>query len=223
MKKTLIVIIAMLFAISVNATTKTVHVVPENARIFVNGVEVGSGSHPIKFARGEDFVVLRFEAPGFITRSFRLQRNDPRRTIQYTLFEDEALRNSFGAEGASMIANSFFSLTVRDGMTTDEIWRRLMNIAVRNFENIEVRDQAAGWIRSAWVNTTFSHQIVRTRLEIQSEFLGEGKLAYRVRVSSEIADRECGTNPQCFVTYDRVLRRFEDLINELRVALGSDL
>ena len=55
-------------------------------------------------------------------------------------------------------------------MTEDVIWKRLMNIAVNNFENVEVRDKAAGWIRTAWVQTKFAYQVVRTRLEIRLQF-----------------------------------------------------
>ena len=43
------------------AQKKTIHVLPENAKIFYNGQEVGNGSYEIKFKRGDDFVVLRFE------------------------------------------------------------------------------------------------------------------------------------------------------------------
>ena len=227
LRKTVFVcfVLVVMFATAQNAfaQTKKVHVVPETAKIFYNGHEVGSGSYDIKFKRNEDFVILKFEVPGYITRTVRLFKNNPNKTFLYELFPDEALLNSVGVGEGIDLANKFFSVSVRDGMTQDEVWRRLMNIAVRNFENIEVRDQSAGWIRTAWNNTTFLHQIVRTRLEIQLQFAGSDELTYRVRISSEIADRDCGTNNQCFVRYDRVLKRYEQLISELQTTLGSNL
>ncbi|MDR1526851.1 MAG: hypothetical protein LBS46_04165, partial [Dysgonamonadaceae bacterium] len=83
-------------------------------------------------------------------------------------------------------------------------------------------DKAAGWIKTAWINTSFLYQIVRTRLEIQVQFTGEDELAYRVRISSEIADKDCGTNNQCFGKYDRILKKYEQVISELQTSLGSN-
>jgi len=207
----------------VSAQTKTVHVIPETAKIFLNGHEVGSGSYTIKFKKNEDFVMLKFEAPGYISRTVRLHKNNPSKTISYTLFQDEAMLNSVGVGEGIDLANRFFDVTVRKGMTEDEVWKRLMNIAVRNFENIEVRDQAAGWIRTAWSSTFFPQQTVRTRMEIQLQFAGNDELSYRVRISSEIADKDCGNHSQCFVRYDRLLKRYEQLITELQTTLGSNL
>jgi len=204
------------------AQKKTVYVVPETAKIFYNGSEVGNGSYVVKFGRNDDFVLLKFEAPGYITRTVKLLKNNPKKTIAYELFADDAEQNSLGVGEGVDLANKFFSVTVKKGMTEDEVWKRLMNIAVTNFENVEVRDKSAGWIRTAWINTTFLYQIVRTRLEIQLQFTGEDELAYRVRISSEIADRDCGTNNQCFVKYDRILKKYEQVISGLQTSLGSN-
>lgn len=207
----------------VNAQKKTIHVLPENAKIFYNGQEVGNGSYEIKFKRGDDFVVLRFEAPGYITRTVRLFRENPKKTILYELYQDEAEMNSMGAGEGVDIANKYFTVTCREGMSEDVVWKRLMNIAVSNFENVEIRDKAAGWIRTAWVPTTFAYQIVRTRMEIRLQFAGEGELVYQVKLSSEIADKDCGRSDQCFERYDRILRKYEGVITELQTTLGSNL
>lgn len=210
------------FGIMANAQKKTVYVVPETAKIFYNGHEVGNGSYEIKFSRKEDFVMLKFEAPGYITKTVKLFKNNPKKTISYELFVDEAMQNSIGSSEGVDLANKFFTVTCKKGMTEDVVWKRLMNIAVSNFENAEVRDKAAGWIRTAWLNTSFLYQIVRTRMEIQLQFTGEDELAYKVRISSEIADKDCGTNNQCFVKYDRILKKYEQVISELQTSLGSN-
>ena len=204
------------------AQTKTVYVIPETAKIFYNGHEVGNGSYEVKFSRKDDFVMLKFEAPGYISRTVKLFKNNPKKTVSYELFVDEAEQNSIGAGEGVDLANKFFTVIVKKGMTEDVVWKRLMNIAVTNFENVEVRDKAAGWIKTAWINSTFLYQIVRTRLEIQLQFTGEDELAYRVRISSEIADKDCGTNNQCFTRYDRILKKYEQVISELQTSLGSN-
>lgn len=212
----------MTLFIGVDAQTKVVHVIPETAKIFYNGSEVGNGSYMIKFSRKEDFVMLKFEAPGYITKQVKLYKNNPKKTILYELFVDETEQNSLGANEGMDLANKFFSVTCKKGMEEDVVWKRLMNIAVSNFENIEVRDKAAGWIRSGWINTSFLFQIVRTRLEIQLQFTDDDELAYKVRISSEIADKDCGYNEQCFTKYPRVLKKYEQVISELQVSLGSN-
>ena len=207
---------------SVFAQKKTVHVIPETAKIFYNGHEVGNGSYEVKFGKHDDFVMLKFEAPGYMTKTVKLFKNNPKKTVSYELFVDEAAQSSVGAGDGVDLANKFFSVTVKKGMTEDVVWKRLMNIAVTNFENVEVRDQSAGWIRTGWARTFFLFQIVRTRLEIQLQFTGENELSYRVRISSEIADKDCGTNDQCFTKYDRILKKYEQVISELQTSLGSN-
>jgi hypothetical protein len=209
-------------ATSALAQKKTVYVVPETAKIYYNGHEVATGSYEIKFGKKEDFVMLKFEAPGYITRSVKLFKNNPKNTIAYELFVDEAMLNSVGASEGRDLANKYFPVTCKKGMTEDVVWKRLMNIAVTNFENVEVRDKSAGWIKTAWVNTSFMYQIVRTRLEIQLQFTGEDELSYRVRITSEIADKDCGINDQCFIKYDRILKKYDEVISELQTSLGSN-
>ncbi|MDE5595938.1 MAG: hypothetical protein K2I89_10260, partial [Muribaculaceae bacterium] len=98
----------------------------------------------------------------------------------------------------------------------------LMNIAINNFDQVEVRDKDAGWIRTQWVSTKFPEQTVRTRLEIRLSFSGDGKISYRVRLESEIKDADCrGSN--CFVKYDRVLKKYVDVIQQLTTTVGSNL
>jgi hypothetical protein len=227
MKKSILISVAVIglsFYASAQllAQKKTVYVIPEAAKIYYNGHEVGNGSYEIKFSRNEDFVMLKFEAPGYIAKTVKLFKNNPKKTISYELFADEAMQNSIGASEGVDLANKFFSVTCKKGMTEDVVWKRLMNVAVTNFENVEVRDKSAGWIKTAWINSTFLYQIVRTRMEIQLQFTGEDELAYRVRISSEIADKDCGSNDQCFTKYDRILKKYEQVISELQTSLGSN-
>lgn len=203
----------------------TVHVVPENAKIYCNGDEVGSGIYEINFGRKDDFVMLKFTAPGYIARSVKLFKKNPKNTVSYQLAEDLALKNSVGAESGMDLANRNFTITCKQGMTPDVVWKRLMNIAINNFENIEIRDQSAGWIRTAWAKTRFAsgdeRQEVRTRLEIRLQFAGEGELAYRVKLTSEIAEGDCYSE-ECFVPYDRLLKKYENIISELQTTLGAN-
>jgi hypothetical protein len=226
MKKFLFLTLALAscMALSAKKIVKTIHVTPDNATIYVNGNEVGSGSYTITFDKHTDFVMLKFKAPGYMTRTVRLQKDNPKETIAYKLYEDEAMKESVGgSEGADM-ANKWMQIVCKKGMTEDKIWRRLMSVAVDNFETVEVRDKAAGWIKTAWKKTTFSSgQCVRTRLEVRIVNGGEDEeLSYKVRLSSEINEdlSKCG-GEECYVKYARVLRKYYDVLTDLQNSLGT--
>ncbi len=219
----LFLILAILLSVSnVMAKKKTIYVEPENAKIFVNGSEVGTGSYSINFKYSDDFVMLKFNAPGYIDRTVKLFKNNPQKTISYKLYEDEAFLNSVGGSDGVDIANRSFTIVVNSNMDKDVIWKRLMSIAINNFENVDVRDEAAGWIRTGWYQTTFLYQVVRTRLEIRQQFTGEGEIAYRIIISSEIADRDGYISDQSFIKYPRVLKKYEDVLGELQTTIGSN-
>lgn len=200
---------------------KTIVVEPETAKIFVNGSEVGSGSYTLDFDRKTDFYMLRFEAPGYLDRTVKLYKNNPQNTISYRLYENEAEKNSIGGESGDL-ANRWFDVTCREDMTEEIIWKRLMNIAVNNFEDIEVRDKDAGWIKTGWVVTNFPHQAVRTRLEVRISFTDDERISYRVRLDSQIKDSDCRGN-NCYVKYDRLLSKYADVVQQLTTSVGSNL
>lgn len=198
----------------------TINVIPETAKVYIDGQLVGTGSYQVKFDKNTDFYVVKVEAPGYITRNYRLLKSNPKNKVLYTLPVDEALEASSGSEDGMEIANRWFDVTCRKGMTEDIIWKRLMSVCTNYFDNIEVRDKTAGWIKSQWRITKFTHQTVRTRMEVRMSFTDEDVLSYRVRIMSEIKDSDChGEN--CYKKFDRVLRTFEPLIQELQTSVGG--
>lgn len=225
MKKVLLVLLAILFCgtINLNAQKKTIHVTPDNAKIFVDGNEVGNGSYTLKFNQRTDFYMLKFEAPGYLTKQVKLFKNNPNKTIAYKLAKDDFFFNSVGASGEDGIdvANKWFEVTVKKGMTEDQIWKRLMSIANKNFENVEIRDKSAGWIRTAWSKTTFeSGQVCRTRLEIKINTDIEEEITYRVKIYSEINNDPDCIGDDCFEKTDRLVKKFIDVVNELQNKLN---
>lgn len=225
LKSVILVMCIFISAEYANAKKKTVHVIPENATIFLNGAEVGNGSYEIDFKKNMDFVILKFEAHGYVERTVRLYKDNPKNVVSYTLAKDEAFENSTGDEEGINYANKYFSITAKKGMTEDEVWKRLMNIATNNFENVEVRDKSAGWIRTGWSVLKFknSGQAVRTRLEIKLQFTGDDEISFRAELQSQISDLDCGYSDQCYHDYDRLLRKYTSVISELQTTLGSNL
>ena len=132
---------------------------------------------------------------------------------------DEAMANSVGGEDGVDIANKFFIIKAKDELTEMDVWKRIVNVASNHFENIETMDKDAGWIKTAWVYDDFPGQSVRTKLEIRSQYSTDDKLTYKVKVYSEISESNTKKD-EAFEQYDRVLRKYNDLVNELQTTIG---
>ena len=221
--KHIFLILSMLifgYSISMAAKKMTINVIPETAKIYIDGQLVNTGSYQVKFDKNTDFFVVKVEAPGYITRTYRLLKSDPKSTVLYTLPEDEAMLASIGSDDGVDIANKWFDVTCRKGLSEDQIWKRLISVCTNYFDNIEVRDKSAGWIKTSWRLSKFKYQTVRTRMEIRMSFTDEDVISYRVRIAVQIKDNDCrGEN--CFKVYDRVLRTFEPMIQELQTSVGG--
>lgn len=158
--------------------------------------------------------------PGHITRKYRLMKDNPKNTIVYTLPESEAYSASSSGEESGIQPNAWFDIICRKGLSEDMIWKRMMNIATTYFENIEVRDKTAGWLKSGWVYNKFKYETVRTRLEIRLSFTDENVLSYRARIVSEIKDNDCSSS-DCYVKYGRTMHRFDPIVLELQTSVGG--
>lgn len=196
-------------------SSKTINVIPDNASISVAGVEVATGSYQLVIGR-QDYVMLRLSAPGYIAKTVRVYKADKSKTLTFKLQEDE----SYGAsEVSSDLANKPMTVIVRQGVTADDVWKRIIYYTSDLFPNMEICDKSAGWIRSSWELQSFAYCTIRTRIEIK-EVPGQDDLRYRVTLKSEYANNDCGLNDQCFKAWDRVLKKYkqaiEDLVNALK-------
>lgn len=212
----------MLFSMATHLYAKKIIVktIPENAQIEVDGSVVGEGSYTLNFNKGNDFYVVTVSAPDYITKKYRVLKSNPNKSVLFKLPEDEAKKASFGSEDGSALANSWMDITCKKGLKEDVIWKRLMSVCTNYFDNIAVRDKAAGWIKTNWKITKFPNQIVRTRLEVRISFTEEDVISYRARVTCQIKDSDCPTE-NCFIAWDRVLTKFEPMIQELQTTVGG--
>ncbi len=205
-----LVVVSLSCSAQLLGKVKTISVVPDKAKIIMGGAEVGQGSYSLNMGK-QDYVMLRLTCPGYVDRVVRVYRNDKRNAITFTLEEDESFSAS---EASSDLANKYMTVTVREGLTSDVVWKRLILTISELFPNLEVNDKEAGWIRSSWEVERFAYVTVRTRIEIK-EIMGADTPRYRVRLQSEIASNECGTHDECFKAWDRVLKTYNQSINDL--------
>jgi len=205
---------------ALGAKTITIKTIPEDAAIWIDGQHVGDGTYKVKFDKDNEFYVVSVYRNGYIGRIFRLLKSNPNKTVIYKLYLDEALEASTGSENGMELANQWMDITCRKGLSEDIIWKRLMNICTNYFSNVQVRDKSAGWIKTAWKVTTFSHQTVRTRLEVRINFVDDDVISYKARITSEIKSNDC-SGDNCYETYNRVLKKFEPMIEELQTSVGG--
>jgi hypothetical protein len=217
MKRVIIILIALIgFGISAQAQkkVKTIYVTPDNAKIILGGIEVGTGSYDLTMGK-QDFVVLRLTAPGFIDKTVRINKADKSTTYNFRMEEDDSYNAS---EVSSDLANKAMNVTVRKKIAPDEVWKRINYYTSEAFPDLQINDKSSGWLRSAWAIQKFRYVTIRTRIEIK-EVPGLDELTYKVTLQSEWGDNNCGLDDQCFKQWDRVLKRYkkavEDLLNSL--------
>ena len=92
MKKILLILVVIVcFGNNLNAqrlrdflTYKTtINVIPDNAKIFIGSAEVATGTYEYTYKAGEDHVMVKFLAPGYIEKIVRVNRTD--KTSTHTL------------------------------------------------------------------------------------------------------------------------------------------
>lgn len=194
---------------------KTINVIPDHASIMVGGVEVATGTYYLDMGK-QDYVILRLSAPGYVDKTVRVYKANKSKSLTFKLEVNDSWAAS---ETSSDLANKSMSVTVREGMSADEVWKRIIYYTSDLFPNMEISDKSAGWIRSSWELQTFAYCTIRTRIEIK-EVPGLDNLTYKVTLRSQYAWNDCGLDDQCFKEWDRILKKYkqavEDLVNALR-------
>ena len=220
MKKVLLVLLAVLFCgtLDLNAqiggAKKTIKAIPDNAKIYVDGDYVADGSYIIKFSRAEDEIVLKVEATGYITKEFRVKKNDKRKTITVKLVKDEAFDKSVASE----LANKYFTIRVREGIDEDKAWKLLTQVMLDYFPELKTADKASGYMNTAWQIEDFDDSRVRTMVQIKES--SDDGLTYKIKIFTEKNEGDLD-NEGDYKPWPRVLKKYEPLINEMQMRLGD--
>ena len=192
---------------------KTIKVSPAEAKIYVDGNYVADGMYELDFGR-DDFVVVKVECPGYVEKEMKIFKTDKRKTISVQLREDDA----FAESEVNELANQSFTIQVREGIKEETAWKLLNQVLLDYFDEIKVADKVSGFINTAWAVRVFqkAEAKVRTRVMIKELTTGSG-LTYQVKVMSEIGPLN-GTE-QGFKPYERILKKYQPLINEIQTRL----
>ncbi len=187
-----------------------------DAKLFVNGKLVGSGTTMIK-VEPKGTVNVRAEKIGFIAQE-RNYVNDESHDLpsnDYIKMEkDDAYENSF----VTNLANQ--DVDIRTNHSEDEAWRLISRIITNSFDVIQVTDKATGYMCTAWVVKNFKSATIRTRLIVKTG--NSDPLTYKAKLVSEIAPAGTAASAdESFRQWDRLLRSFENVVPELQSRLGK--
>lgn len=187
----------------------------QDAVIFVDGKPSGSSAE-IKIDKGS-CVTVKVVKTGFLTETLSFCDKKNAASIPKSVFIDMKRDDSYDASTKIDFANN--DIDVRTSKPEADAWRLMNQIITSQFDIIEITDRETGYLRTAWAVQTFKGNTIRTRIVVK---LGSNDpLYYKIKLMSEQSG-EAGTSPKAdekFVEWDRVLRKYENVINEIQTRI----
>lgn len=187
-----------------------------DVRITVNGQFKGTGSVVIKIM-GKDCATIVFEKPGFITSKIKLcnDKYSPKlpKVYSHEMIKDE----SYDASVKNDLAN--YDIEIETSKSEIDAWKLLSQIILSYFDVVEITDKETGYLRTSWQVQSFNSCTIRTRVIVKQSF--SKPLKYKVKLCSEISNSP-GTSvkeDEKFMLWDRVLRKYENLLSEIQARL----
>ena len=187
------------------------------ATIFINGEIYGQGSvSGIKIAKN-DCIQVDVLADGYIPKSAKFCRQKGLPKMKKSEYFELDVDSSFEASFETDFANNDISINPR-GSDLDRIWTNAVRLVVENFDALEVNDNEVKYLRTSWVVNTYEAFTIRTRLI--ARVTDEDPLEMKFKIVSERANgRASAREDERFREWDRVLRRYQGLIEEIQSRL----
>jgi len=187
-----------------------------DAKIFIDGKLMGTGQVEV-VVLSNSCVTVRAEKVGFLTETItfcnKKESAKPPKSYYVTMQPDDA----YDASVQTDIAN--IDIQIKTSKEEIQAWKLLSQIITSYFDVIEVTDRETGYLRTSWVVQSFMQNTIRSRVIVK---LGNSDpLVYKVKLVSE-ESRAPGTSvksDELYREWDRVLRKFENIMEELRSRL----
>lgn len=184
-----------------------------DAKIFLDGKLMGSGQIDVVIL-SNTCVNIRIEKVGFLTEhiTFCYKSNfaPPPKTYYVEMKKDDA----YDATEATDMAN--IDIEIKTNKPENDAWKLISQIITSYFDVIEVTDRNTGYLRTSWVVQTFKQNTIRTRMIVK---LGNSDpLSYKIKLISEQSGQPQTSvkSDELFKEWDRVLRRYKEVINEVQ-------
>ena len=219
----LIVILLIPTAVFMQATASekvTVTTSPQSARIYVDGIQMGTGKVVVKVAKNA-CVTVEVKMEGYIqeTRTYCNKKGitDPPSSDYIQLQEDESYTSSL----ESNIANTEVQLNVNPTKTKEEAWKEIVSVVLEKFDDLENSDEKTGYLRTSWVGMSFKSNTIRIRFIVKQS--SESPLVYRAKFVSESSGKS-GTPynaDEQYKAFNRILKKYDGFLDELTTKLKN--
>ena len=220
LKSVILIIAVMAISLSATAGKKVVKftVSEPDAKIYVDGKMMGSGQLEILIPPYA-CVNVKVEKLGYLLGLIEFCNKPgitpPPKTYFYQMEKDDA----YDATEATDVAN--VDIEIKTTKKEDDAWKLLSQIITTYFDVLEVTDKNTGYLRTAWVVQTFKQKTIRTRIIVK--LASTDPLAYKIKLVSEVANASQVSvkSDELFKEWDRILRKYKEVIHEAQTRLGS--
>ncbi|HEX2684020.1 MAG TPA: PEGA domain-containing protein, partial [Ferruginibacter sp.] len=155
----------------------TVTSTPQTAKIYVNGVVMGTGNLQVSVPFG-DCITVEVKEEGFIPeiRDYCKKKGmaAPPKSDYYKLQPDESYTSTIQSD----IANKELVLNVKSDRTKEEAWKIIVSTILGKFDVLEMNDEKSGYLRTSWVGKIFKANTVRMRVIIKQS--SDDPLSYKI-------------------------------------------
>jgi hypothetical protein len=227
MKKLLILALAFVACVSVEAKKVKVSVIPSTAKIYVDGSLYGEGVAMVKIKKNEGFISLKVEEPGYVTIETKVYANDTRKAISFKLREDPLWESTTESGNANKnftvrVSKDLYKVGENGKQDRELVWKLIHSIILNYFDEIQTSDMSSGYVQTAWAYRKFpeADKTIRTRISVKETGFGSD-LSFQIKISSEIAPLRGTRNVDAYKATDRILKDIEPIINEFQSRLGK--
>lgn len=190
---------------------------PQTAEIVVDNKIVATGNFNLVI-RDRSCVKVLVRAVSY-ARQIREFCNTDNMTLEPEVRVELGADESYSSSVQTDQANVNVTMEVGAGKTAVQAWQTISQVVLGSFDVLEITDKDTGYLRTSWEVSKFSNAVIRTRLIVK---LGSTTpLKYVVKVASERADSPDVSvkEDEEFYDWDRVLKTYKDIINELQARL----
>jgi hypothetical protein len=197
----------------------TVTSTPQTAKIYVNGVVMGSGNLQVSVPFGE-CVTVEVKEDGYIpeVRDYCKKKGlAAPKSDYFKLQVDESYTSTIQSD----IANKELVLNVKNGRSKEDAWKIIVSTILGKFDVLEMNDEKSGYLRTSWVGKIFKANTVRMRVIIKQST--DDPLSYKIKFISEYSGRS-GTPfsaDEQFAAFERILKTYDGFLDEITTKLKN--
>lgn len=189
-----------------------------DAEIYIDGKLMGKGQADVLILNNS-CVTVRIQKVGFLLETITFCNKKHSAAPPKTYYVEMKRDDAYDASIQTDIAN--IDIELKTTKSEEDAWKLISMIITSYFDVIEVTDRETGYLRTSWVIQTFKQNTIRTRMIVK---LGDtNPLTYKIKLVSE-ESRAPGTSvksDELYREWDRVLRKYGNIFDELQSRLGS--